>query len=376
MQNEPSTMIILRILFALLMLAFYTGAYIYVPSRLAGLFAIKRRRILYIVFAAGAVSFPMAIILHRWTADLVTGIFYFIAATWLGLFFFLLVVLLGFELINLAVKLPQKTSAVVIITIAVLISAYAMWNACSFEVSRVDIPVPGLAKELRILHISDAHIDDFRGKAYLEKIVAAANRQKPDLVLITGDLVDSNHALNGDTFTPLEKLEAPAFFVPGNHENYVNFDKAIEVIGKNNVRVLRNETVETHGIQLIGLDYMRKDPNAIDIHPTKNKRTIKEVLPTLNISSDKPSILMHHSPVGLKYVNRRGIDVMLSGHTHGGQIFPMMYINRLFFPFQKGLFNYNGTYLYVSQGAGTFGPRMRLGTNNEITLIRLIRLQK
>lgn len=102
-----------------------------------------------------------------------------------------------------------------------------------------------------------------------------------------------------------------------------------------------------------------------------NNLTIKEELPKIPLSKDLPVVLMHHSPVGLEYVARAGVDLMLSGHTHAGQIFPATLITPLLFPLNKGLHRQSNTYFFVSQGAGTYGPRMRLGSSNEINLIRL-----
>ena len=98
------------------------------------------------------------------------------------------------------------------------------------------------------------------------------------------------------------------------------------------------------------------------------------LLPFVSHAPDLPAILMHHSPVGVEYIQKRGIDLMLAGHTHGGgQVFPATIISNLFFPFKDGLFDYKGMNLYVSEGAGTFGSPMRLGTMNEVTLVRLIK---
>ena len=103
-----------------------------------------------------------------------------------------------------------------------------------------------------------------------------------------------------------------------------------------------------------------------------NKLTIKEELPKISLSEELPVILMHHSPVGLEYVSRAGVTLMLSGHTHAGQVFPGTLITPFLFPVNKGLLRQGDTYFFVSQGAGTYGPRLRLGSANEINLIRLI----
>jgi len=118
------------------------------------------------------------------------------------------------------------------------------------------------------------------------------------------------------------------------------------------------------------LDYMNADENSFDMHAV-NRLTIKEELPKIPLSKNLPVVLMHHSPVGLEYVSRAGVDLMLSGHTHAGQIFPATLLTPFLFPLNKGLHRQDDTTFFVSQGAGTYGPRMRLGSANEINLIRL-----
>ena len=161
-------------------------------------------------------------------------------------------------------------------------------------------------------------------------------------------------------------------FVGGNHENYIDSARALELIARQGVKILHNEKVETNGIQLVGLDYMRADEQTFDMHPSADTRTIQSVLADLPVSAELPAVLMHHSPVGVRYVAAAGIDLMLAGHTHGGQLFPATIIAGLLFPFNQGLYVRGDTQVFVSQGAGTFLPRIRLGTGNEINFIRLL----
>ena len=107
------------------------------------------------------------------------------------------------------------------------------------------------------------------------------------------------------------------------------------------------------------------------MHVNDNGHTIKNVLSTLNIFKEKPTVLLHHSPDGIKYANQHGVDLYLAGHTHAGQLFPIKYIANLLFAYNKGLHNFKGTQIFVSQGAGTFGPPMRVGTKSEIALLKL-----
>jgi predicted MPP superfamily phosphohydrolase len=172
-------------------------------------------------------------------------------------------------------------------------------------------------------------------------------------------------------FDLFKKVKAKQFFTTGNHEFYVDTEKALELIQNAGLEILRSRMVETDGLQLVGLEYMNADRETFDAHMV-NDLTIEEELPKIRRSSKIPTLLIHHRPVGLKYVSKENIEVMLAGHTHGGQLFPGTWLIRLRFPTYKGRYQVGGTALLVSQGAGTFGPFMRLGTFNEVQFITLI----
>lgn len=117
---------------------------------------------------------------------------------------------------------------------------------------------------------------------------------------------------------------------------------------------------------------MNADDTSFDMHPSDDPRTIKSVLPGLSLKTDMPSVLMHHSPVGAQYAMAKGIDLMLSGHTHAGQVFLFTLFNEVAFSLNRGLHQQGTTQVFVAQGAGTYMLRMRLGTSNEINLLRLM----
>ena len=116
---------------------------------------------------------------------------------------------------------------------------------------------------------------------------------------------------------------------------------------------------------------MNADEDTFDMHPSDDRRTIKSVLASLPLKADLPPVLMHHSPAGARYAAAKGIALVLSGHTHAGQVFPATLFAALVFPFNRGLHREGETQVFVSQGAGTFMPRVRLGTSNELNLLRL-----
>ena len=260
---------------------------------------------------------------------------------------------------------------VISVVLAALFVIAGFINSFRIKVTRHSIPVPGLKKELKVAHLSDIHIGHFRGRKFLRRVVDLTNMQKPDLVVITGDFFDGRINLNTDVTNSLKSLKSPAFFVNGNHDVYSGLEDVLSVLNQSGVRILSNEVVDLNGIQIAGLNHMRADENTSGMHAAHGP-VMKEVLPGINIIKNKPSILLHHSPDGIEYANREGIDLYFSGHTHGGQQFPVTLINQALFRFNKGLHDYNGTRIIVSEGIGTFGPPVRIATKSEVVIADLM----
>lgn len=354
----------------IVMLLLIVGLNVYMPYRLGNLLGLKSKKWLYVLFAAGMVSIFISMSLVTKFGNFFSDTYYNISTYWLGTLLFLVCLMIIFEIFNLFFKFPPKKAAYAIITVTLLISAYASLNAIGFQTAYIEIPLKNITEEVRIVQISDVHLGAHRGEKYLKKIIEKTNELNPDFVVITGDIADGKSALTKDMFKPLKQISAPAFFVEGNHDIYVGIDKIAEKLTENNIRILENEVIEINGIKLIGLKYMKADDSVYDPHQV-NSETIKDTLPSLDFSGDMPKIVIHHGPWGVEYLNGYGTDLIIAGHTHAGQIFPATLLANNRFPYIKGLKNYNGTYVYVSQGAGTFFPKMRLGTNNEINFITL-----
>jgi predicted MPP superfamily phosphohydrolase len=345
----------------------------YVPFRLKKLLGFKR---------ALPLQLAVFLLLGGFYGMLVKGVYTWpnsIAAAFynvLGLFLifqlYLFALLLAAHLLSpLLRKIPGKGAATAIVFICTGLVGFGFFQAQAFTVTDHEIQVKGLGKPVSIMHIPDLHLGAQRSEAYLRKVVEAINSRRPDLVIYNGDLVDSNIALRPELFALFTEVRAEQYFTTGNHEYYVDTDKALELIEKAGIRILRSEMAETHGLQFIGLEYMNADRVTRDSHMV-NALTIEEELPKIPRSAELPVLLAHHSPVGVQYVSREGIDVMLSGHTHGGQVFPGTALVGIRFPMNKGRYTAGGTTILVSQGAGTFGPWMRLGTFNELQFITLL----
>ncbi|MCL1787255.1 MAG: metallophosphoesterase [Defluviitaleaceae bacterium] len=278
-------------------------------------------------------------------------------------------------LVNLAIfiwDIPLLAGGFAALIGAFIIVTFGAAMGNMFTIPQTTIKIPGLTNSLTVMQISDAHIGLLYGSKYLTKIVDAINRKAPDFVVITGDLTETKAALAGGVLDPLAKLNAPTFFVEGNHDHYTGIDAVIAKLRSLNVRTLHNEVVETHGIQLLGIDYLKADNHAFDMHAKANKKTVQSVLSNMALNKDMPAVLLLHNPTGIPYAQAAGVDLVVSGHTHRGQIFPFSLVGKLIFPYNSGLYRYKNMQVFVSSGVGGVMARMRLGSFNEINLLRLV----
>ena len=370
--KSAKILILLNIVLLIAMLGFFIFMMWYTAYRLDVHFYHISFWTLQVIVALTAVgSLLTMIITTRFTNAF--AIFLSIASGYVFIsFIFLFFVLGALHIILIVWELPLVWSGIGAMSLTFIITSIGALLGSFFVVKKSDVKIKGLEKELQVMQISDVHIGIQHGRRYLEKIVEETNKRNPDLVFITGDLVDAKAALLPGVLEPLSDFKAPVYFVEGNHDKYLDSNRVSKIIEQQGVHILRNEVIETHGIQLVGLDYMKSDESTFDMHPSDNPKTIKSVLEKLSLKSDTPSILMQHSPVGAQYAAAKGIDLVLSGHTHGGQVFPFSLFAKLISPFNSGLYQRGKTQVFVSNGASTYMIRVRLGTLNEINLLRLI----
>ncbi|MDD3342329.1 MAG: metallophosphoesterase [Sulfurospirillaceae bacterium] len=231
----------------------------------------------------------------------------------------------------------------------------------------VEIFMKGLSRELRIVQLSDVHLGKTLGKAFLDDMIAEINTMDADIVVITGDLVDMPVSSIGDTLDGLTGLQSRlgVFFVPGNHEYFYGVAEIMEHLEYLGVNVLLNRSVVIDDvINLAGVaDMMGK---RFDFLPPNIQKALAHVRPEL------PTILLSHQPKIVKELTSEKIDLILSGHTHGGQIFPFGLLVLLDQPYLSGLYQHTKqTQVYVSNGAGYWGPAVRMNAPSEITIIHL-----
>ncbi|MFB6341032.1 metallophosphoesterase [Saccharicrinis sp. FJH62] len=362
---------IVPFIFLTIFLGIITGAVIYLTHRFNWYFSIPYTRMLYPVFAVLALFMMFGVFTTANSVSLAGHIIYILAAMTMGLMLYLLISVILTDILRLFTGFKPLTYGLIVVILTLGINLAGTLNSWNTKVTHHTIPIKGLTQTVRAMHLSDVHLGHFRGKRFLHKLVSKTNAQNPDIVFITGDLFDGRYRLSKKDLQPLTDLKAPVCFIEGNHDKYTGVQTIKTMLRELGIQVLENNMTGFKDLQIIGLNHMAADDQTFNVHTQNGHATIKSTLDKLSPDKSKPTVLLHHSPDGIKYASKHGVDLYLSGHTHAGQLVPIKYIAALMFQFNQGLHHYNGTTMFVSQGAGTFGPPIRLGTISEISLLTL-----
>ncbi|WP_406303365.1 metallophosphoesterase [Streptomyces sp. NBC_00885] len=235
------------------------------------------------------------------------------------------------------------------------------------RVKRVTVPLarlPRAAHGFRIAVVSDIHLGPILGRGHTQRIVDTINATSPDLVAVVGDLVDGSVADLGPAAEPLARLTSRygSFFVTGNHEYFSGADEWVDHVRELGLKPLQNERVEIGAFDLAGVNDIagESEGDGPDFGKALGDR-----------DRSRASVLLAHQPVVIHDAVEHGVDLQLSGHTHGGQLWPGNYLAALANPTVAGLERYGDTQLYVSRGAGAWGPPVRVGAPSDITVVQL-----
>jgi predicted MPP superfamily phosphohydrolase len=347
------------------------------------------------VLATGALvllagSLPLILFVGRQRPDL-RRLLAWPAYTWMGVMFFLLVAALGADLVRVGAWMLRRArfvaavdpvdperrislariAAAAIAAVAGGMTLAALRSALGrVAVRNVKVRLRRLPRAqhgLRIVQLTDIHVGPTIGRSFIQEIVRTTNALEPDLVAITGDLVDGSVAELKDAIAPLAQLRARhgVFFVTGNHEYFSGVSGWLEELPRLGIRVLKNERVS------IG-----EGPDSFDLAGVEDRSAARyggpapaEALARTLAGRDgtRELVLLAHQPRTFLDALAFGVGLQLSGHTHGGQVWPFSYIVGLTQPFLAGLHEREGAQVYVSRGTGYWGPPLRLGAPAEIT---------
>jgi predicted MPP superfamily phosphohydrolase len=343
------------------------------------------------LFLTAMVVAPIAVrLLDRHGMHLAGRYLAYAAYTWMGLLFFFFWLSLCLDVYNLSMRilalLPGSSTGSLVwkgrgsftfITLGVLflggLSGYSAWQ---IRLDRVVLPttkLPPQLNKLTIAQISDVHLGPMVGERKLSRIISLLERAKPDLVVATGDLVDAQMDRLNNLAAMLATLNPPLgkFAIAGNHEFYAGIRQSGRFLKAAGFKFLRNEDFNLNGLlNIVGVD----DPAWKRRYPQDGQVGKEEKILLADSDSKRFTLLLKHRPT-VEMESTGQFDLQLSGHTHGGQIFPFNLITRLFYPRQRGLYRLaKGSVLYVSRGTGTWGPPMRFLSPPEVTLIELQRV--
>ncbi|MDX3384524.1 metallophosphoesterase [Streptomyces niveiscabiei] len=239
------------------------------------------------------------------------------------------------------------------------------------KVKRVTVPLaklPRAAHGYRIAVVSDIHLGPVLGRGFAQKVVDTINGTQPDLIAVVGDLVDGSVKDLGPAAAPLAQLKARhgSFFVTGNHEYFSGAEQWIEEVRRLGIRPLLNERTELPWFDLAGVNDLagESEGQGPDFAKALGDR-----------DTARTAVLLAHQPVQIHDAVDHGVDLQLSGHTHGGQLWPGKYVAALANPTVSGLERYDDTQLYVSNGAGAWGMPTRVGAQSDVTVIELASLR-
>ena len=355
-------------LFFLIFLAAYVGGNVYVFVRalqlLSGLpLAVK------IIFASlfWVMAFAMVIALFARNSllpDAVIRGLYQVGSVWMVFILYMVMALVVFDVAKLF--LPNMRYGVAYAAgLAVCLLAYGYWNYRHPGVEHFDIEIEKpMEGELKIVAVSDVHLGDGTDKKALCRYVEMINKEKPDVVIIGGDLVDNSlrPLVNQNMAEELSRLYAPqgVYMAMGNHE-YISGAEAVEhYLADTPVRLLRDSVVVLqNGVQIVGRDD----------RTNRRREPLSALLERCNAA--QPIVVIDHQPYDLHEVDAAGVDLQFSGHTHHGQVWPVSLLTEKIFEQSHGYRKWTHAHIYVSSGLSLWGPPFRIGTKSDMAVFHL-----
>lgn len=286
-----------------------------------------------------------------------------IGSVWLVFTLYMVIALIVCDLAHWAVP-SFRGGFWVALGVVGAVLAYGYWNyrhprVVELEMA-IDRPIEG--GSMRIVAVSDVHLGEGTGRKALNHYVKMINAQKPDVVLIAGDLIDNSvvPVARDSMCEEFEAIEAPIYMVAGNHEYISGLEQVEKLLAPTPIHLLRDSIVTlSNGVQLIGRD------------DRSNRR--REPLSALIAKTDttRPIIVLDHQPYRLAEADALGIDLQISGHTHRGQVWPLNRLVDRMYEQSYGYRRWSQAHIYVSSGLSLWGPPFRIGTQSEIVVIRL-----
>jgi predicted MPP superfamily phosphohydrolase len=357
------------IIFLAIVLSIYSGLNYYVYIKVTRGLNLSAKPLLYarIFFLTAALSFVAGNLLTHYSS------FYYLSYPgniWFGVLGISFSIFLLKDIVRLAFRFNNYSMTIGAIVLILLVASFSLFNYSRFIVFKeIEIPVSKLPDKLSgftIIQLSDLHLDASKSSKRLSYIVEETNKANPDLIVITGDLMDEDICKAGNICNILGKLKSKygVIIITGNHEFYAGIDAFLRIAKQLGFSVLRNaKTTIADSIELAGVD--DEQGNRFNEKGKDLESAIK------GCDFSKPVILLSHRPTEFDKAVKLGVDLQLSGHTHVGQVPPMDLIVMLIYKYPYGLYKRGSSYIYTTSGTGIWGPPMRLFSRSEIVKIIL-----
>ena len=370
------------IFFSIVMLI-YTSAnyYLYVRGLQAFSFNQSSKKWYILIFWTVAFLFIAGSILERTATSAFSEWVYRIGSFWIAymLYLGLAVVMIDFiRILNYFIRfLPPFSEimkfrlGVIVLSVVSIIVFAGHINALWINVKEIPLTIQKKvsgSQEVKILMASDLHLGALIGERREKRLLDIIREQKPDLVLLCGDLVDGEIApvLRKKLGRHIQEIQTPlgVYAITGNHEYIGGIDKTLPYLKSINIRMLLDEVITLpNGIQLVG----RNDHSSG--RGSMTRKPLAELVSGLDRT--KPVIVMNHQPFNLQEAVDANVDLHLSGHTHHGQLWPVNYITKAIFELSWGYLKKGNTHFYVSSGYGSWGPSVRVGNRPEVVVFKL-----
>jgi predicted MPP superfamily phosphohydrolase len=363
--------------FLTIVLTIWTGMHAYVFWRAASIPVISRNVSSWLLIIIAALLWSSFFAPRFFHFPQVIGrSLEFLGENWLGVLFLIFICFLVVDILTgfgflFSRKAPTLQGLALLaglgLSLIAFVQGFRAPVVSDYEINMADLPRD--ADGLVIVALADLHVSNSPGEGWLASQVERANNLQPDVIVLVGDIIEGHGTdeRHGRMSEILRRLSAPlgVWGVTGNHERYAGHDSSVRFLDNAGIRLLHNERHELRpGIILAGIDDIsdRRNPSGMTGQIQSALKDLPEPAAVLFLS---------HRPNGAEIAAELGADLMLSGHTHGGQIWPFDYITARFNDLLEGKYIINGMPVIVSNGTGTWGPRMRLWSPGEILRITL-----
>ena len=291
---------------------------------------------------------------------------YEIGNSWLVIMFYLLLTFLLLDIGRLVHLVPaiwlRDNAVTTTVLTGLMLTVFIAGNIHYHNKQRQGINLTTdkqLEKPLKIVMMSDLHAGYHNRRGEVARWIDIVNAEQADLILIAGDLIDgkTRPLIEMGTIEEFSRLQSPALMCIGNHEYITGIDKALDLIGQTDIRLLRDDIATINEVTIIGRDD----------RSNRRRKSVEQLMQ--GVDQSNYVILLDHQPYHLEEAEQNGVDLQLSGHTHRGQVWPLNWVTRAMYECDYGQLKRGKTDYYVSSGMGIWGGKFRISTDSEYVVI-------